>query len=518
MAEHHRVAEGHKVRSRPRRGRGDSAALDRKPRASDRTPPEATVFQEGTAGSLIALQQRVGNRAVQQLLNEQGLAQRALQSPEPLGAALPAGQLPGSGLHGSSLSIMRQALLSAGQETSAINFTNRHYDSRSVRIIQIVTGANVDGSFGGATAQAVAGFQQANPPLVVDGKVGENTLNVIVPNRVAAGSHEHAIQLVADFYNLDTTRDTLTVHFDAGLLAPFNTTFQSGNLRVIQIGSVALANATDLRDAIRDGLAIAAPAGPAPGPRPTHLTPAQEQAATAFNRATYTDRRSVLGIQGLVGTGFDARFGPDTAERVAEFQDSHALEVDGKVGQETLRAMVAELDAAGQQDAAIRMIIDFFNLSEHGALLDIAFDPTETANASTSGDIPGPSIVRIGPKAFAQGFEGLVHTIAHELEHVRQRRVGIPSQAVREFLGEAIEIMSVGMPEEDTAGFMDDAGRALHFWNAMAPADQLTNAARFQEVRDQVNNRFNNFTPAEQVTHQATVNAYNAVVVPVPAP
>jgi peptidoglycan hydrolase-like protein with peptidoglycan-binding domain len=409
--------------------------------------------------------------------------------------------------------------LNAGEEASAINFTNLHYDSRSVRIIQIITGANVDGSFGGATAETVAGFQDANPPLAVDGKVGENTLNVMVPNRVAAGSQEHAIQIVADFYNLDTTRDTLTVHFDPGLAGLFNTTFQSGNLRVIQIGASAFTSATDLRDAIRGALSVAAPAGPAPGARPTHLTPAQEQQAAAFNRARYTDRRSVLGIQGLVGTGFDALFGPDTAERIAEFQDSHGLAlVDGKVGEQTLRLMVAELDRTGQQDAAIRMIIDFFNLSEHGALLDIAFDPAETDNASTSGDIPGPSIVRVGPPAFAQGFEGLVHTIAHELEHVRQRREGIPSQAVREFLGEAIEIMSAGMPEEGAAGFMDDARRALRFWNRIDPADQITNAARFEEVRDQVNARFNNFTPAEQAAHQATVDAYNAVVVPVPVP
>jgi hypothetical protein len=74
------------------------------------------------------------------------------------------------------------------------------------------------------------------------------------------------------------------------------------------------------------------------------------------------------------------------------------------------------------------------------------------------------------------------------------------------------------MPEEGAAGFMDDARRALRFWNRIDPADQITNAARFEEVRDQVNARFNNFTPAEQAAHQATVDAYNAVVVPVPVP
>ena len=105
-----------------------------------------------------------------------------------------------------------------------------------------------------------------------------------------------------------------------------------------------------------------------------------------------------------------------------------------KVGEQTLRVMVQQLNVANQQNSAIRLIIDFFNLSEHNALLDIAFDPTLlTANATTGGDIPGPSEIRIGPSAFAQGFEGLVHTIAHELDHVRQRREGIPNQDEREF-------------------------------------------------------------------------------------
>src|SRR5687767_14937173 len=158
MPEHHQVPQGNKVRRRRRRGRGDS--------------PEAISVQEGTAVDLIALQKRVGNRAVQ-TLHEQRLAQRTLQPAETRGTSLHTEHLPDSSLH--SHTIMRQGLLNAGEIASAVGYSNQRYDSRSVRIIQIVTGADVDGSFGEATADAVAEFQDANPPLVVDGKVGENT-------------------------------------------------------------------------------------------------------------------------------------------------------------------------------------------------------------------------------------------------------------------------------------------------------------------------------------------------------
>ena len=65
------------------------------------------------------------------------------------------------------------------------------------------------------------------------------------------------------------------------------------------------------------------------------------------------------------------------------------------------------LDAAGERDAAIRLIIDFHRFNEDG-LLDIAFDATVTANNAETGSaqIPGPTTIRIGPSAFTQGYEG----------------------------------------------------------------------------------------------------------------
>jgi len=411
--------------------------------------------------------------------------------------------------------VSKQGLLTPVQEQSAIHYNNRRYDLRSRMIIQNVAGSAQDGIIGPLTVEAIATFQSTNG-LAVDGKVGPQTLDAMVRERVGAALQEHAIQLVVDFHNLDLS-DTLTITHDPSLILTLaHTTFEPGGQRVIRLGRISFLTAGVLKAVIERELAIPAPAAVPAGPRPSHLNAAEERAAIRFNRIRYTTEKAIKGMQGLVGSvPADGIIGPDTVQRIAAYQNTHGLTVDGKAGENTLRQMVADLDGRMQQNTAIHMIMDFYNMRTFGALLDISYDHSlTTSNASTGGIIPGPSIVKIGRPGFSQGFEGLVHTIAHELEHVRQRRDGILNRDVREFLGEAVEIVSANMPEEDVAGFFNDARRALRHWNRIPAAEQRTNWARFTQVRNQVRRRHGLATPAEQVTHQPTLDGYNAVARP----
>jgi peptidoglycan hydrolase-like protein with peptidoglycan-binding domain len=411
--------------------------------------------------------------------------------------------------------------LTAAEEASARQFTANHYDERSVRIIQIITGTAVDGIFGDISAQAVATFQGARG-LAVDGKVGPNTLNQMVADRVAANRREHAIQLVIDFHDLDVKSDTLSVHFDSTLgVILAATTFESGNLRVIRLGPGAFASEPTLFATIFAELITPAPAVPPLAPRPAVLTRDQERSAISFNNSHFSDRRSVLAIQGHVGTNPDAIFGPDTVQRIADRQRIAGLAVDGKVGRATLELFVTELIAAGQENAAIRLIVDFFNIRDNGNLLDVFFDPALVipppqgpANAATDFRPNEPVRVRIGPLGIAQPFPNLVHTIAHEFEHVRRLKEGIADAPTHEFLGEAIEILSVGMPEEDFTGFVDDANNAVTNWNRMPLPNRQRFRARFIAVRQRVRARFAAATAPEQAANAAVLTAFNAVVLP----
>lgn len=416
--------------------------------------------------------------------------------------------------------------LTPAQEVSAVSFTTNHYDERSIRIIQLITGTTVNGIFTDVSAQAVATWQTPRG-LAVDGKVGVNTLNQMVADRVNANRREDAIQIVVDFHNLNVTSDTLSVRFDPTLgIINAATTFESGNLRVVRLGLPPFNSEPTLRATIIAQLAIRAPAVPPIGPRPALLTGAQEQSAIQFNKSRFTDPRAVRAIQGHVGTSPDAIFGPDTAERIADAQRIAGLPVDGKVDLATVERFVMQLIASGNQNAAIRVIIDFFDFSEAN-LLSIFFDPTVPSNARTAVRPNEPAQVRIGPSGLAQPFPSIVHTIAHELEHVRQNRVGVTNVDTGEFLGEAIEVLSDGMPEEPlesvapgTAGFVfgfaDDARRALFFWNRMPAAEQRNFRLRFIAVRDKVRARIAAGTPAQQALHAPVLANYNAVVVPAP--
>lgn len=419
-------------------------------------------------------------------------------------------------------------VLTPAQERAATRFNRSHYSEMSARIIQVVTAAPVDGSFGPATARAVAAFQAANG-VAVSGQVDEATLGAILPNRVGATRHEHIIQLVIDFYNLPVEANALSVRFDPTVTGFFRfatTQFEPGNMRIIRLSRLAFSGLGILRWVIHRELTSAAPAIPAPGARPTLLTRSQENAAIAFNRSKFTDVRSRNIIQGVVGAVPDGQFGADTVQRIAQYQQTNGIGVDGQIGRGTLSTMSTNMIAANNQDSVIRLILDFFNIGDHGNLLFVFYDAAfTTANASTFFRVNEPVRVRVGPVGMAQPFENLVHTIAHEFEHVRQNKVGIGNRQTQEFLGEALEIESRGMPQENLetlapgaagyiAGFADDAGRAITNWNAMPLADRRRFRQRFISVRRIVRRRLAAGTPAQQALHAPLLANYNAVVLP----
>ena len=87
---------------------------------------------------------------------------------------------------------------------------------------------------------------------------------------------------------------------------------------------------------------------------------------------------------------------------------------------------------------------------------------------------------------------------------------------ISEFLGERVEILSRGMDEEDLAGFMSDARRALREWNKMPAAQRRANFAKFVEVRTKVRARLAKAAKAAPLSaaDTATLTGYNAVVKP----
>jgi peptidoglycan hydrolase-like protein with peptidoglycan-binding domain len=402
--------------------------------------------------------------------------------------------------------------LTAAQERTAVAAARR-FSSNAVRAIQLTVGTVSDGIFGPITAEAVAVFQ-AGVPHPQHGIVDEATLDAMVLANHLAGMDDETLALVENFFRINLRRDTLSVRSDAALASASAMTTESDSLRMITVGPSAFTSAHAVRDAINAQLVAPVAPGAAPGPVPAVLTAPQARAAVAFNVSHLRDRRSVVAVQSFVGNAGTGAWDANTVQRVAQLQQTAGLDVDGKIGQHTMRELGIQLEAAGQRNSLLRMIVDFFRFDQNG-LLDISFDPTVASNAETgSSAIPGPTTIRVGPSAFTPGYERLVHTIAHEFEHVRQRRVGVQSSDIREFLGERIEILSRGTLEEDMVGFASDAARALRFFNAMTVAEQRAEWAHFTEVRNKVRQRFRAASAVDQVIHAQVLIDYNAVVRP----
>lgn len=428
------------------------------------------------------------------------------------------------------ISVQRRALTTP-EETAAIASGRGLFTSLTVRVLQTLTavpGGARDGKIGPTTVRAISDWQSARG-LTDNGIVDLASLNDIVTESLARRRPEHGIQLVLDFFNLATSSDVLTVRHRAGavtlgpapILTQAATAFETGQLRVIEVGDPAFADATTLRDTIQFELTRVPPAAAPAGPTPTRLSSTQERAGIAHTRAKYGDERSVRAIQGLVGAPVTGTVDATTVQFVAEAQSTAGIVIDGKVGIITTEVFYDQLIAAGSPNAALRLIVDFFDMKDDGNLLTVFFDPTVNSLASTDFRPNEPVRVQVGPDALTLPFSGAVHNIAHELEHVRRLKQGITSADTHEFLGEALEILSVGMPEETLDpvvpahdAFINDADRCLFHWSAMSVADQRTFRDKFRAVRRKVLSRIDAGTPAQQVANAALRADYVAVVLP----
>ena len=346
--------------------------------------------------------------------------------------------------------VARAGILSDAQATEAIDWTNGKYDALSVGILQHIAAVPASRTMDEPTAQAVANFQRARG-LLVDGKVGHQTLTAAFPERVNRDAHDQLIHIVADLEDIDITTEISAVQFDETLTTRGATRFEPSGLRVIRLGRRAFQSSRILRDTINAQKQGAAPGAPAAGAAPAILDPVNAGLSTIFNQSRLGHPNSPRAVGGLIGAPRTNTWTEDLVQRVAGFQTAAALPATGLVDEGTLRALVAGLIAAGDNNGAIRLIVDFFDFDDAGNLISIYFDPNETANAETlplsSGEENQPASIQVGPAGMAQPFAGLVHTIEHEFVHVRLMRENEMNIPTQEFLAEAD-----GNDERDHAG------------------------------------------------------------------
>ncbi len=200
--------------------------------------------------------------------------------------------------------------------------------------------------------------------------------------------------------------------------------------------------------------------------------------ALKLNKALKLPAKTRVLIRQTLGLGkSDKPFNSDDVRQINQFQLAlpSCGDLAGFIGPETLWGMVQALDK--NRDSAIALIMTYYPelMFDEGGLESIKYnnDLLKNGRTDTVDEMPPcKSSVEIGPGAF-HSIADLTHAIGHEMQHVRENKLGIKSG---EFLSEAVEILGENpisgkatsriWPEENTPGFLDDVKRAYdEGWN-----------------------------------------------------
>jgi hypothetical protein len=175
---------------------------------------------------------------------------------------------------------------------------------------------------------------------------------------------------------------------------------------------------------------------------------------------------------------------------------------------------------------AVNAVIKAYGLSRRG-IYHMRFEPKLTAadaRTISGGDPARQSRIIFGPGAFDQGFEWVVHIVAHELEHVRQHLIGgyrEPPEGKEdpesEFLAYAGSILQVGVTAGPKRGGFDAraaddtpslpplppallatmAATVLSHWRKLSPLDRREHWEQFDGVRRKLFERLSREAPPE---------------------
>lgn len=396
---------------------------------------------------------------------------------------------------------------------------NRRLDEASVRAIQDALGMPATGSFTAADALALSRFRLAHR-MGAGTTFDRRVLDAIVKDRVAVGMEQEMIHLVADWEDLDTRSDTLSVRFDPTATVASTVSFDLSELRSVGIGKAALKDSRSIRKAIRAALAEKPPSFflPAPPARavPTLLTADEAEGAAGFNASILGDRRAVIALQRIVGAPTTGTFDATTSQFIADLQRSRRFRTrDGTIDDELFHFVVDRLDSDGDRDALIRLVVSYRGISEEG-VVGVAFDSGLARDfAVASGGTGSPTTLTFGASGFgaSQQAEAIVHTIAHGYEDARLRLTR-HTAAERRFLGAKLEVLSVGMGEElfgdAGSGFVQDATEALRAFEALDRPERIRLWTDFEQVRDKVYQRFGQASAADHDNSVALLRAYQA--------
>jgi hypothetical protein len=360
-----------------------------------RTPVPAAPPVPRAIAHVLALQASAGNRACARALARAPLSNHVERHPAP-------------------------GPLDLELQDEAVESANRRLDALSIRAVQTILAQPATGTIVPEDVQALAKLAPSQHSGILKGAV----LDALVREAAQRDMHDEAIHVVARLFKLDIGA-ALSVRYDPAMTINANVGFE-GPLQFITIGPHAFGSAKQLRDLIALQLDTANPLAPAQPPLllrnvPRLLTADQAADAVAFNRRKQHDARAIQAVQMDVGAVISAVHDHQTAQFIAQAQGAIRMAPTGKLDRATFDAVFNNRTAAGDNNAAIRLAVDYFRL-DNDAVLDVAFDAslTEVCQSRNAGT-GTPVTLTFGPPLFGSGVDFAVSKIADFYEQARAK-------------------------------------------------------------------------------------------------
>lgn len=460
--------------------------FDIRPKASPVLPLDDIDVGSKTAAerALLGLQRSIGNRALLDLIRAPTMQRQPISA----------------------------SLLTPAAAAAAVRDVTQRFDEDSIRTLELVSSQPLDGVFDAGDAEAIARLQQ-QATLTPTGTVTVPLLDAMLKIAGSAFTVRSAlIHLIVDHANLDIS-GVLAVVFDPSLSRASGRDTLPGGVSTVQIGNAGFQSYRVMVAEIRKQLAVR-PAASNVSTMPAVLSnPILQKLAIALNETKLQDPRSIKLLQGALKSKPTGKWDVGLVRRIAAKQQALGLSLGGGIlFESTLAAIATEMIANGSENGVLRLIVDYYDLDTSHAF-NVVFDPSPSnANAEAEtfnlGGVGTPGVVHVFPMGFRQPFPGLVHTVAHELGHIKQIVGGVGSPNLREFLSEGIEIESKGLPAEPIESSSDidlmnqgtspvhpaliqDAQRMVHFWDHMTPQEKQSNHQRYRDLRTIIVTRIN---------------------------
>jgi hypothetical protein len=265
-----------------------------------------------------------------------------------------------------------------------------------------------------------------------DGELDTSTFRTIFNQMVADKIYNQILQLSIEYDGFDTDKNTLSVNYDSETAFSYRVQIPFSQLEVnpesdmqtitnapnvfkkILIGESAFVSYNTLLNSLSSANMVSVEQGAlaeSTTETENELTKEQIDKAISNNGFLFSEEKSILLIQAIIGTTCSGVFDENTIRSISSYQIVNNISrTDGNLNKDTLNQLLIYANNNNEQNAVLSIMKDYYSLnlnSDKEISLKYSADQTEVSQKDNS--LPDIEQISFGDSAFTNGLTGL-HT------------------------------------------------------------------------------------------------------------